>query len=104
MLQSGRGQGKKIKQLVIDSPVVYFAETGIGINGKREWLQVASTETLTCYAAHPKRGRQAADRGEQVRAALRQERDSASGRLLVGYDVRQGRFPDVQRSEAERHW
>jgi transposase len=52
---------EKIKQQVIDSPVVCFDETGMGINGKREWLHVASTETLTCYAAHPKRGQEATE-------------------------------------------
>ena len=52
---------EKIQQQVIDSPVVCFDETGMGINGKREWLHVASTETLTCYAAHPKRGHEATE-------------------------------------------
>ena len=52
---------EKIKQQIIDSPVASFDETGIGINGKREWLHVASTETLTCYAAHPKRGQKATE-------------------------------------------
>lgn len=50
---------EKIKQQVIASPVAHFDETGMRINGKGEWLHVASTETLTCYAAHSKRGQEA---------------------------------------------
>ena len=52
---------EKIKRQVIDSPVVYFDKTGMGINGKREWLDVTSAETLVCYAAHPKRGQEATE-------------------------------------------
>ena len=52
---------EKIKRQVIDSPVVYFDKTGMGINGKREWLDVTSAETLACYAAHPKRGQEATE-------------------------------------------
>jgi hypothetical protein len=52
---------KEIKRQVVDSPVVHFDETGMGVNGKREWLHVASTEILTCYAAHPKRGHEATE-------------------------------------------
>jgi len=50
---------EKIKQQVITSPVAHFDESGMRINGKGEWLHVASTETLTCYAAHSKRGQAA---------------------------------------------
>lgn len=52
---------KEIKRQVVDSPVVHFDETGMGVNGKRDWLHVASTEILTCYAAHPKRGHEATE-------------------------------------------
>lgn len=50
---------EKIMQQVLAAPVIHCDETGMRINGKREWLHVASTETLTYYAAHPKRGQKA---------------------------------------------
>ena len=52
---------QEIKRQVVDSPVVHVDETGMGVNGKREWLHVASTGILTCYAAHPKRGHEATE-------------------------------------------
>jgi len=52
---------EKIKQEVIASAAIHFDETGLYIEGKREWLHVASTEILTFYAAHPKRGHEATD-------------------------------------------
>lgn len=49
------------KQLIIDSPVARFDETGYAVNGKRQWLHVASTPHLTAYMPHPKRGKEAMD-------------------------------------------
>jgi len=46
----------EIKRQIINSSVAHFDETGIRVNGKREWLHVASTERLTGYGAHDKRG------------------------------------------------
>lgn len=43
------------------SSVIHFDETGLHINGEREWLHVASTERLTFYAAHAKREGEATD-------------------------------------------
>lgn len=48
-----------IKERIISSPVVHFDETGCSIDGKLEWLHVASTHNLTYYEAHSKRGGQA---------------------------------------------
>lgn len=50
-----------IKNKVTASPVVHFDETGLYTEEKRWWLHVASTEDLTYYGCHPKRGKAATD-------------------------------------------
>jgi len=49
-----------IKQQIMESKVVHFDETGMRSEGKTKWLHVASTETLTYYEMHEKRGTEAA--------------------------------------------
>ena len=51
---------EKIKQNIIDSDVAHFDETGMRSEGKTKWMHVASTEKLTYYAVHEKRGEKAA--------------------------------------------
>jgi transposase/uncharacterized coiled-coil protein SlyX len=51
----------KIKEAIIKSPVVNFDETGINIKGKTNWLHSASTDNLTFYDFHKKRGKEAMD-------------------------------------------
>lgn len=43
------------------SPVLHCDETGIRQGQKRHWLHVASTDFLTGYSIHPKRGKEAID-------------------------------------------
>ena len=52
---------EQIKAQLRQSDVVHCDETGLYIAGERVWLHVAATEHLTCYEAHPKRGRQGSD-------------------------------------------
>ena len=45
-----------IKQQIIAANVAHFDESGLYVNGKRQWLHVASTTDFTYYASHEKRG------------------------------------------------
>ena len=52
---------EQIKAALRQSDVLHCDETGLYIAGARVWLHVAATPQLTCYEAHPKRGRQGTD-------------------------------------------
>jgi transposase len=51
----------RVHEQIIDSPVVHFDETGARAGGRLRWLHCASTETLTFYALHDRRGTEGID-------------------------------------------
>jgi transposase len=52
---------KAIKRAISKAEVAHFDETGVRIGAKTHWLHQAGTRSLTFYAHHEKRGREALD-------------------------------------------
>lgn len=57
--QNLEGIEQNIRNLLAGAQVLHVDETGMRVNGIRQWLHVASTELLTWYGYHRKRGSQA---------------------------------------------
>jgi transposase len=56
-----KGVEDQIKEALVKAEVLHQDETGLYVIGRRYWLHVASTDQLTHYAVHPKRGKAALD-------------------------------------------
>lgn len=55
------GVEQQIKSALAHAPVIHQDETGVFVNGKRHWMHVCSTKTLTHYGVHAKRGQAGMD-------------------------------------------
>ena len=50
---------RQIKEALLQAKVLHQDETGVRVKAAGQWVHVCSTQHLTYYAVHPKRGREA---------------------------------------------
>lgn len=55
------GYEQEIKKQLLQSPILHADETGIRLNGKISWMHVISNKSISYFAHHLNRGRQAMD-------------------------------------------
>jgi len=52
---------EEAKRQLLKGPVLHADETGVRLNGKNHWVHVLSNSTVSFFAHHPKRGKEAMD-------------------------------------------
>jgi transposase len=53
-----------LREILRESPVVHFDETGLRVNSTLHWVHSASTSEATLYTVHPKRGKEGMEAGD----------------------------------------
>jgi transposase len=99
-----------IRDQIVQAEVVHADESGLRVAGKLNWLHVLSTERLTHYAVHPKRGQVAmrdigllaACQGRAIHDALAAyfQFDNCTHALCNAHHLRELRFVTEQYQQA----